>query len=61
MKILLQTVCHTTTEHCWILNRSKDGKVVIEFAIATDKPTDLWDAPYRPWVKFTFDDLFGKE
>lgn len=54
MQELLQTVAHGTTEYA-IITRPN----VLEFDVATaSMDAELWDAPYRKWTTFRFDDLF---
>ncbi|MHB1192245.1 MAG: DUF2141 domain-containing protein [Longimicrobiales bacterium] len=55
MRRLLQTVAHGTTEHS-VIFRAND--MTLDVAV-DDLETDLWDAPYQPWVTFTFEELFG--
>ncbi|HSW30076.1 MAG TPA: hypothetical protein VLH75_11385 [Longimicrobiales bacterium] len=55
MRRLLQSVAHGTTEHS-VIFRAND--MTLDVAV-DDLETDLWDAPYQPWVTFTFEELFG--
>lgn len=54
MRELLQTAAHGTTEYA-IITRPND--LEIDVAVASMKP-ELWDAPYRTWTTFQFDDFF---
>lgn len=54
MRELLQTVAHGTTEYA-IITRPNQR----EFDVATASMSpELWDAPYRQWTSFTFEDVF---
>lgn len=54
MRELLQTVAHGTTEYS-IITRPNKGE--FDVAVASLR-AELWDAPYREWTKFAFDDVF---
>lgn len=55
MRRLLQTVAHGTTEHSVIF---RANEMTLDVAV-DDLATDLWDAPYQPWVRFSFAELFA--
>ncbi len=55
MRELLQAVAHGTTEYSII---TRPNKVEFDVAIASMKP-EPWDAPYRKWTRFRFDDVFA--
>lgn len=55
MRRLLQTVAHGTTEHSVIF---RPNEMTLDVAV-DDLASDLWDAPYQPWVTFAFEELFG--
>lgn len=54
MRELLQTAAHGTTEYAII---TRPNQLEIDVAVASMKP-ELWDAPYREWTTFKFDELF---
>ena len=54
MRELLQTVAYGTTEHSII---TRPNQLEFDVAIASMKP-EMWDAPYREWTKFAFEELF---
>lgn len=53
-KELLQTVAHGTTEYSVIFS-ANEMKILIA---VDDLKTDLWDAPYQPWITYSFEELF---
>ena len=54
MRELLQTVAHGTTEYA-IITRPN----ALEFDVATASlQAELWDAPYRTWTTYKFDEVF---
>jgi len=55
MQELLQAVAHGTTEYSII---TRPNKVEFDVAVASMKP-EPWDAPYRKWTTFRFDDVFA--
>ncbi len=55
MRELLQTVAHGTTEHS-IITRPDQREFDVAVASMRAEP---WDAPYRPWTTFAFDELFA--
>jgi hypothetical protein len=55
MQELLQTVAHGTTEYA-VVTRPNAGE--FDVAVASMK-AELWDAPYRDWTTFKFDEVFG--
>ena len=57
MRELLQAVCHGTTEHAIV---TRPGARSFDVALASLRP-EAWDAPYRQWTSFRFDELFGPE
>jgi hypothetical protein len=56
MKELLQLVAQGTTEHA-ILVRADRRELEVALASLDAEP---WDAPYRPWTAFAFDELFTR-
>ena len=54
MRELLQTVAHGTTEHSVI---TRPDRREFEVAVASMR-AEPWDAPYRDWQSFTFDEVF---
>jgi len=54
MQQLLQTVAHGTTEYSII---TRPNQLEFDVAVASMKP-ELWDAPYRNWTTFSFEDIF---
>lgn len=54
MQELLQTVSHGTTEYSII---TRPNQLEFDVAVASMKP-EMWDAPYRRWTTFRFDELF---
>lgn len=54
MQRLLQSVAHGTTEYAVIF---RANQMSLDVAV-DDLRTDLWDAPFRPWVTFAFEELF---
>ncbi|MCA8950863.1 MAG: BNR-4 repeat-containing protein [Planctomycetes bacterium] len=57
MRELLQTVAHGTTEYAVITRPNARELEVATASLASE----LWDAPYREWTKFGFDELFRQE
>ena len=57
MQELLQTVAHGTTEYSII---TRPNNLEFDVAVASMKP-EPWDAPYRKWTTFKFDELFSKK
>jgi len=55
-KRLLQTVSHGSTEYS-VIFLPNTGHI---FVAVDDLKTDMWDAPYMPWIDFSFDELFKK-
>lgn len=55
MRELLQTVAHGTTEHS-IVTRPDAREFDVAVASLQAEP---WDAPYRQWTTFRFDELFA--
>jgi len=55
-KRLLQMVSHGTTEYSVIFSANQQRIWVA----VDDLKTDMWDAPYMPWIEFQFDELFEK-
>ncbi|MCO6045523.1 hypothetical protein NG895_16550 [Aeoliella sp. ICT_H6.2] len=55
MQQLLQTVAHGTTEYA-IITRPNQREVDVAVASMKSEP---WDAPYRGWTTFAFDELFA--
>lgn len=54
MRELLQTVAHGTTEHSVITRPD-----LREFDVAVaSMQAEPWDAPYRPWTTFAFEEVF---
>ncbi len=53
---LLQQVAHGTTEYS-VICLSNERRL---FIAVDDLKTDMWDAPYREWIGFHFDELFEK-
>ena len=56
MQQLLQTVAHGTTEYS-IITRPNVGE--FDVAVASMK-AEPWDAPYRKWTTFKFDEAFDR-
>jgi len=56
MRELLQTVAYGTTEHAII---TRPNQLEFDVAVASMKP-ELWDAPYREWTTFAFEELFAR-
>ena len=54
MRELLQSVCHGTTEYAII---TRPNELSFDVAVASLK-AEAWDAPYRRWTRFAFEDLF---
>lgn len=54
MRELLQCVCHGTTEYA-IITQPNQG--IIDVATASLR-AEAWDAPYRKWTRYRFEDLF---
>jgi len=54
MRELLQSVAYGTTEHAII---TRPNQLEMDIAVASMKP-EMWDAPYRDWTTFTFEELF---
>lgn len=54
MQELLQTVAHGTTEYAVI---TRPNQREFDVAVASMK-AEMWDAPYREWTTFHFDELF---
>lgn len=57
MRELLQVVAHGTTEYSVI---TRPNKVEFDVAVASMDP-ELWDAPYREWTRFRFDEVFSRK
>lgn len=57
MRELLQTVAHGATEYSII---TRPNKLEFDVAIASMKP-ELWDAPYRRWTTFAFEEVFRNQ
>lgn len=55
MRELLQAFAHGTTEYSII---TRPNKVEFDVAVASMKP-EPWDAPYRKWTTFRFEDVFA--
>jgi len=55
MRELLQTVAHGTTEYAVI---TRPNQLEFDVAVASMKP-EPWDAPYHPWTRFRFEELFA--
>ncbi|HEX5053648.1 MAG TPA: hypothetical protein VFZ65_17850 [Planctomycetota bacterium] len=55
MRELLQTVAHGTSEHSLI---TRPDARTFDVAVASMAPGP-WDAPYREWTTFAFDELFA--
>lgn len=55
MRELLQTVAHGTTEHSLI---TRPDALELDVAVAS-MAAEPWDAPYREWVTFRFEELFA--
>ncbi len=55
MRELLQTVAHGTTEYA-IVTRPNAREFDVALASLESEP---WDAPYREWMTFGFDELFA--
>mmetsp|Transcript_104534 Transcript_104534/g.283956 ORF Transcript_104534/g.283956 Transcript_104534/m.283956 type:complete len:134 (+) Transcript_104534:477-878(+) len=53
MKVLMQTVSEGLTEMSMIV-RPND----LEFEVSVGNIDGLWDAPYGPWSRFHFDEVF---
>ena len=51
---LLQQVAHGTTEYS-VIYLANENRILIA---VDDLKTDMWDAPYRKWKEFHFDELF---
>ena len=54
---LLQTAAHGTTEHTIIF---RANQMSLDIAV-DDLAADMWDAPYRPFRTFGFEDFFGSK
>jgi hypothetical protein len=54
MRELLQTVAHGTTEYAII---ARPNRREFDVAVASMR-SEPWDAPYRTWTTFRFDDVF---
>lgn len=54
MRELLQTVAHGTTEHSIV---TRPNAREFDVAVASLRP-EPWDAPYREWTTFAFEELF---
>ena len=54
VKQLLKMVSHGSTEYSTIF-LANQHKIMVA---VDDLKTDLWDAPYQPWIEFQFDELF---
>eukprot|EP00927_Polykrikos_kofoidii_P046630 TRINITY_DN40800_c0_g1_i1.p1 TRINITY_DN40800_c0_g1~~TRINITY_DN40800_c0_g1_i1.p1 ORF type:complete len:726 (+),score=58.49 TRINITY_DN40800_c0_g1_i1:136-2313(+) len=54
MKELLRTVSHATTEHSVIFLPNTG-----QFHVAVADSNGAWDAPYRSWATFSFNDMFA--
>lgn len=55
MRELLQTVAHGTTEHS-VITRPDQREFDVAVASMRNEP---WDAPYREWRTFAFDEVFA--
>ena len=53
VKAMLQLVSHGTTEHSVIFHPETR-----DFEVAVASPNGVWDAPYRPFVSFSFEEVF---
>jgi hypothetical protein len=56
MRRLLQSVAHGTTEYSVIFRANQMSLDVV----VDDLAADLWDAPYRRWATFAFEELFAE-
>ena len=56
MRELLQSVAYGTTEHAII---ARPNQLEFDVAVASMKP-EMWDAPYREWTTFAFEELFAE-
>ncbi|MBK9385678.1 MAG: hypothetical protein IPN34_12785 [Planctomycetes bacterium] len=56
MKELLQLVAQGTTEHAIVV---RPNQLELEVALAS-MAAEPWDAPYRAWTRFAFDELFER-
>jgi hypothetical protein len=56
MRELLQTVAHGTTEYAVI---TRPNRVEFDIAVASLE-AELWDAPYRAWTTYRFEEVFGE-
>lgn len=56
VKRLLQTVAHGTTEYA-VIFLPNEKRI---FVAVDDLKTDMWDAPYMPWMEFNFSELFKR-
>lgn len=54
MRALLQTAAHGTTEYSII---TRPNALEFDVAVASME-SELWDAPYREWTKFEFEEVF---
>lgn len=57
MQQLLQTVAHGTTEYAVI---TRPNRLEFDVAVASLEP-EMWDAPYREWTTFEFEEVFPKK
>jgi len=53
---LLQQVAHGTTEYS-VIFLANENRILIA---VDDLKTDMWDAPFRTWEEFLFDELFER-
>jgi uncharacterized protein (DUF2141 family) len=53
---LLQQVAHGTTEYA-VIFKANERRLLVA---VDDLAPDLWDAPYRDWAEFDFDELFKR-
>jgi len=58
VQILLQTAAHGTTEHSIIFKYDRKKMITFEVALADLTFQGLWDAPYKKWISFEFNELF---
>eukprot|EP00708_Paratrimastix_pyriformis_P005548 GAFH01004613.1.p1 GENE.GAFH01004613.1~~GAFH01004613.1.p1 ORF type:complete len:147 (-),score=4.05 GAFH01004613.1:12-452(-) len=57
VKVLLQTVCSGATEHS-VIWRPQEMVFEVANAQIDGAQSWVWDAPYRPWASFKFDEVF---
>jgi hypothetical protein len=53
---LLQQAAHGTTEYA-VIFKANERRLLVA---VDDLAADLWDAPYREWTEFSFDELFER-